>query len=317
LYSKVASHSSHSFQLCETNGVLELVIHELDFDDPLEKLNVIELLEKVGSTREGIIYLGSSGAILKLREMMLSKTQPFSNLFIPRIITFFGNICSKEVGILETANVILLLKDYLSDTVDLETQSSAITAFGSIGSSLQGLELLNKYNILSPYVQYVTSDIDDLRGCCLNSLGFLLKTFPKEKNEVILKLQLILNSLVLRNGEMGSIMEIVMPLFQNPFVPLHCTILSFFHSLAHYSWGVSMLLNHPGTFEYLTNRNIRETKEEKEWKYSVIQTALNILKQDSSITNGQQMNEMIRFVKQGVFFVPSEAITSELASDVV
>jgi hypothetical protein len=91
-----------------------------------------------------------------------------------------------------------------------------------------------------------------------------------------------------------------------------------------HEWGVQWMFNYPGFLEFITNRNVEDTKEGllspilgqdsayllflgKEWHYGVIQNTLRTVHQNPSLLPTVAKVQLQKYLKQGPFFLEAEA----------
>jgi len=92
----------------------------------------------------------------------------------------------------------------------------------------------------------------------------------------------------------------------SPFAELKSAVYDCFNGLAAHFWGFKLLLETPGFYQFILTRNTEELKEVKEWKFTIVQTMNETLKKDKSLLDVTRRKEIELFLKDGVFFVPTE-----------
>jgi len=327
LFARIAPISSAAFLQCQKNGFLDDIVSLIDSTDILEKLNAIELLDQVASIHEGSAFLEQSNVLTKLKEFISSSSSlnkdSFTNLLVARIVSFLGNFSTKgdyELSLLEKHSIPSTLSFLLKREKSVELTESLITAIGQIASSNLGLEMLKGYSsLLDELVSFVSSDRNRFQICCFHSLAFMLKKLSRNStsstNQI---LESLLHRVPKRNGDRTNILNVVLPLLHtNPFIELRNATFDLLDGMASHGFSAEELLNYSGFYDYIKNRSIEETKTGKEWKYKIIQTLLETSNSHASILSSSRRNELENYLKEGVFYMKSEASMVEVDTKLI
>jgi len=321
LFASLGALSPEAFQLVESTGLLEKIVKTLDSDDILGKLNTIEILEKMSSSPEGVSYLERAQVLSKLRDLLLAK-DGFSSFLVPKVIHFFGELGAKGGDALALLSKYRILPELIKKldrhSVPKDVLESTLTTIGQIGATVEGIRLLESSGALRPFLSLVTLH-GDMRMTSFHSLAFLLKNLSKTASDQ--EMDIVHNALTTIQTETGrnSVNNIVLPvLVSQPFPDMRYAAFDVVAGLASYRKGVEvMLMPYPGFYEFITNRNTENTKEGKEWKYTIIQTMMKTAERSPDIIPKQKQNELTRYLNNGVFYVASEATMEVATQDTV
>lgn len=107
--------------------------------------------------------------------------------------------------------------------------------------------------------------------------------------------------------------ELVNKTLLKPFPALRYGAYNCADGLVSHEWGFQSLMSQNAFFELILTRNPEEAKEEKEWRYTVIQTMLKTANQFPNLLTGAQKSQCEKYLKQGIFFVDAQN-TMEIAT---
>jgi len=109
-------------------------------------------------------------------------------------------------------------------------------------------------------------------------------------------------------GTKKHLLPLIMTMMNQPFSELRYAVYDVLTGLASSLWGVEKELQYPGFYEWLTNRKSEDTKAGKEWKYTIVQVIVQTLKTTTQqLLDKPKFNELLRYLKSGVFWVDAEA----------
>eukprot|EP01117_Protostelium_nocturnum_P019585 TRINITY_DN8533_c0_g1_i1.p1 TRINITY_DN8533_c0_g1~~TRINITY_DN8533_c0_g1_i1.p1 ORF type:complete len:504 (+),score=154.40 TRINITY_DN8533_c0_g1_i1:41-1513(+) len=324
----IASINSSNFSKCEELGFFDDIVNELDTSDVLQLLTVLEILEKISSSKDGVNYLEKKGTLNKLSQtlkQLIQSGDPLGTYVVPRLLIFFGKIASlgeKELNMVEGYQISELIKNRMNDG-NRDIQEAAITSLGFLGSTFEGLNRLKELNLLNDFASVISTELP-LRVASFHSLGFMLDNLSKnesnrEETERILSEFLLKLPHRTRAGDTCTILEVIMPILtQQPFPDLRTASFQTLKGISQFSFGVENLFNYPGFFEFILNRNSEATKEGKELKYEVVQRLVKSIEKYPSLTNVVEKSkfyELQRYTRQGPFHVEaSSAVAVESRS---
>ncbi|PRP83820.1 hypothetical protein PROFUN_08935 [Planoprotostelium fungivorum] len=321
LIASISSLSPQNFYRCRDNGFLEDILSTLNTPDVLQWLIVVELLEKLGNSEEIVGYLDESGALKKLNDMLtegLQSKDPFFSYVIPRIFIFFGVLASggeKQLQIVSQYNVQKHLHTQLEEG-SRELKEACITSQGFLGSTPAGFLFLQQEGLLEDLSTTIGNELL-LRQASFHSLGHILDSLSKYNDG---KVEAMLSTFAknlphrTRANEKTTLYEIVVPIVTGqPFEELRIAAFQTIKGLANFGWGSDELVNFPGFFEWLMNRNSENTKEGKEQKFEIVRRLLRTLEkrvrenQPRGALDVARAAELNRYIRNGPFFVDAEA----------
>ena len=80
------------FQLVVERGFIRKLLDRFQNDDLLERLNVIEMLQKFAASTYAINFFEKVDLMSTLSKLLLSQDVTIQNLLLPPLISLFGNI---------------------------------------------------------------------------------------------------------------------------------------------------------------------------------------------------------------------------------
>lgn len=283
--------------------------------DVLRRLNFVEIIIKISTTRWGLEYVRDSGLLQSFYNVLVdfntSKTSSASKIsrsdsfLTNKLIAFIGQAARDPASVSIILQLPFLdiisqhLEEFFSRSSNYfkENTEVAITAVGDIGQSKEGLDLLFSHsNILSNYIGIMQTEDSSILIPTFHSFGSL---FASDNDTQ--KLESIYKQLP------TPFMRHVMKYVNKPFEDLRYSVYHFIQGLTHHQWGVVALLTHPGFFEWLTNRTTEVAKQGKEWKYSIVQGLLDHKDAVETTLGGEKVSELKMYLTRGIFFLPTEA----------
>lgn len=76
------------FEVMKAGGLLDKLVGELETEDPLVKMNCVELLAALAGMKEGVVFLKSSNVLEKLYSVLISSQDVMGALVIPGTNTY-------------------------------------------------------------------------------------------------------------------------------------------------------------------------------------------------------------------------------------
>lgn len=109
-----------------------------------------------------------------------------------------------------------------------------------------------------------------------------------------------------------SLIQRLMSSLKVPFMEQRTAIFHLMNALARHVYGVQSLLASPMFVDFLIDRNTETTKQGKEWKYVIAQTLWETThpkdnNADAKVLDTKNQTRILKFLKEGPFFVASEA----------
>lgn len=292
-------------------------------DDVLRKLNFVEIITKISTTSWGLEFVRIAGVLetfvrilndyltLKKSDTPISRSDSF---LTNKIITFIGQVASDDasVAILAPLPFLDILSAHLEELFThsknyfRENTEVAITAVGEIGRTHEGLKLIFAHpSLLRNYAAVMLTDDSAILTCAFHSFGLL---FSRESDSN--DMEKIYNQLP------APFLPHVIKYASKPFEDLRYSVYHFMQGLSYHSWGVKLMMSHPGFFEWLTNRMTENAKAGKEWRFTIIQKILTRHKDVvESILGAEKVADLQLYINRGIFFMPTE-VALEVATKV-
>ncbi|CAG9856336.1 unnamed protein product [Phyllotreta striolata] len=294
----IAKESEANLDLIKSTNILKYLLDELNNNDVLLKMNIVELLTQLGSSRHGYNYLEQNGVINKLFLLIEDANDRLTNQYCePGILKFFGNIAHwKPLELLSKYPKIFDRLFSNLESGDLTIVAISLDTLGIIGLTNQGKSALhstgNKMTYaLKTIVKLLSSFPTDVKIRALNCLEHLLSVSEQQNNVNLITKRWY--SILCEQP-----MEVILRYAKNPFAELKIAGLGILLGLAHQQWGQEEIKNSPGLIEYLLDRKVENVKECKEIKYDIVQ-ALSM----SNIFDKQTVTKLQEYVKEGPFYV--------------
>lgn len=294
---------------------LREIVQRMQLDDVLQCLNILEMLEKIAKSPEGISFLQESGALESLHKV-LKTSDAASALIASGVLRLFVPISRKgddhvwsiftSFGILDT------IRKHLNDEEPSCVEAS-ISLVGAIGSSPSGLRLLlANEKILREWFEYFTSTQNLYKLSFLHAFAELLSCPDAEKTKSAFDIE----DRGWEGKSSGEVLRSIMKYVDQPFQDVRTGAFAVLQSIArHSSWGVQVLVNYPGFFEFILNRDTETTKVGREWKYAVLEAMMKgkdgeDLQQVRTTLGNTKLGLVERYLREGPFYQSAEHLAS-------
>lgn len=307
----IAKSSKQGLEASAQSGFLNSLLRTLESDDILLQVNTLEILTQLALTEEGLSYLEQQGVLRKLvQEIAQADKNPLSNLLIPGLMKFFGNVARhwpNEI-FLKYPVVVSALFEVIENT-DKTILGVALDTLGYISASAEGKYALQGLGDAMPDALKKISEVIQrmptaLRIRGLENLSRILDIKKSEQDNRILSLtKSWFDSLC------DDPMNMIMSICRQPFADIRQAGLEVLAVVASQVWGQEYISYFPGLVEFLLDRNIETFKECKEAKYEVIK---RLTQAESNIFDACIMAKFVEFVNQGPHYVE---IPTEVATD--
>lgn len=298
----IARSSKEGLEATIQSGFLKSLIDILQTDDILLQLNALEAMTELVLTEEGLNYLEQQDVLNGLvQKIAQANENPLSNLLIPGLMKFFGNVARlwpNEI-FLNYPIVVSALFEVL-DSEDKTILGTALDTLGHVASSVEGKYALQALGDSMSYALKRVAEIiqkmpTELRIRGLNNLCFILNVQKTEQDNRILSLTKSWFD-ALCDDPLGMIIG----LCKQPFSDIRSASLEVLVIVASQAWGQEYMSTYPGLIEFLLDRSIETFKECKEIKYKVVEC---LSQAESYIFDATTMQKFKQFVNEGPFYV--------------
>lgn len=311
----ISNQSEDNFNKLKAAGLFSEIYNELDNNDILLRLNILELLTKLGSSKHGFNYLNTTDTFKKLAQMLEGDDVVTIQLIEPGILKFFGNVAhwKPEETITKYPNFYNRLFNNLESN-DFTIIGVSVDTLGHIGITNNGKIALESGTPIESAIKNICKALpsmpSEVKVRCLNCLENLLQVV--EPNNQIS---------AITEGWFKLIddhpIQFVWNYAKNPFVELRLGGLGVLRAIAGQNWGQEAIRNSPGIvfnfwriffsksvlglIEFLLDRNIETRKECKEAKFGIVEMLAT-----SDVFDHVTMKRLQKFVKEGPFYVQAD-----------
>jgi len=312
MFCSIAVLSNDAFEYCRSSSFLQDIISTVASEDVLQLMNGIELVERLLLTEKGVLFLETSGTLAQLFKD-LKANDPFLK---PRIISFFGQFSSqggKSIEFIKENKLLPILLDSLLEG-SYEAKAASIVAISRIASTLEGLKtIFSDGKLMAEYLDFV-NDTTDLQHAFLHSFADAMHNQAKNSSTESEQLwQNICGHFKNRQGAVEPVLKIVVPYIRQPIVERKFAVFDLLSALAEYKFGVVALMEYPGLYEHVTNREVENSKLGKEWQYSIVQKMVKTIEKNPDVVSRHVYNELMQYLKGGVFYVKGTSV-AEIAT---
>ncbi|XP_012062164.1 PREDICTED: 26S proteasome non-ATPase regulatory subunit 5 [Atta cephalotes] len=298
----IAKTSQEALEVSAQSGFLNSLINILENEDILLQLNALEILTQLAVFEEGLSYLEQQEVLSKLVQKISQVNEnPLSNLLIPGLMKFFGNVARHWPNELFAKYPVII--SALFDVIDSGDQNilgPALDTLGYVSASIEGKYALQALGEAMPSALKKITEIVQkmptaLRIRGLNNLALILEVKRVEQDNRILSLtKLWFDSLC--DDPLGMIAAIC----RQPFADIRQAGLEVLAVISSQVWGQEYISTYPGLVEFLLDRNIESFKECKDAKYEVVKC---LSQAERNIFDADTMQKFKQFVNEGPYFV--------------
>ena len=296
---EICAISQEHLEMVDKEGLLTGLFNDLKKDDDvLVQLNAIEIISNLAESKQGFEYLKTLN-ILKNMDVRLNEVSsgPLAHFLMPGYIKFFGRLAHHDPNSYATLypNFTSILNNMLQQNDQLVL---ALEVFGHIALKNEGKKVLLSQNqvlqILSKSIKSGTSEVK-IRSMLV--FADVLRNTEEELDiENAKRLFMTLND--------ENSMHYITELAKKPFGDLSSAAFDVLMAVTVYPWSLQMILNVPGFFEYLLDRNTAKDKESKDAKYALI-CAICGQSEVQNIIPPEILKQLRNYVKQGAFYIES------------
>ncbi|PBC30609.1 26S proteasome non-ATPase regulatory subunit 5 [Apis cerana] len=298
----VAKSSKEGLEASAQSGFLNSLFDILESEDILLQVNALEILTQLALTEEGLSYLEQQDVVRKLvQKIAQANENPLSNLLIPGLMKFFGNVaCYWPNEIFSKYPIVVSALFEVIESGDQTILGVALDTLGHVSMCIEGKYALQALGDAMPCALKKIAEIiqrmpTTLRIRGLNNLALILAIQKVEQDNRILSLtKSWFDSLC--DDPLGMIVA----LCRQPFADIRQAGLEVMAVLASQVWGQEYISSYPGLIEFLLDRNIESFKECKEAKYEVVK---QLVEAEQDIFDANTMQRFREFVNQGPHYV--------------
>ncbi|KAJ3329154.1 26S proteasome non-ATPase regulatory subunit 5, partial [Gonapodya sp. JEL0774] len=257
LVSRIVSASPSALSRAEESGLLNIVREELLSPDIMLQLNAIDLFGKLLQSHGGFDFLERAN-IFHMCEAILQNADDDvqTNLVKTATIKMFAKVAAvEEADVNDFAakyQLLETLENILNQTRSTTLKEAVIVATENIGSTVQGLLLLDRQKtFLESFLSFYRSANGSDRVLCLQTLSTLLGASPAAQPEVLSLTQRIFESMGGRPNAFKDLMTLARSSFEEPRIASYAVI----KAVASNSWGLIKIRDTVGILDFLLDRS--------------------------------------------------------------
>uniref|UniRef100_H2YAS0 26S proteasome non-ATPase regulatory subunit 5 n=1 Tax=Ciona savignyi TaxID=51511 RepID=H2YAS0_CIOSA len=306
----IQSESNEMLELCIESGLIKQLIEELDGNDVLSKVTCCAMLSEMSSSKHSLDYITQSGVVSKMVEMVKdSDSDPFSDLYVPGLIRFFGNISLNNgpLCLMELYPTFLYVLFSFIECNELPKKQVAIETLGVIGETLEGKQLLSDQGenftcALKEVFQVLRYGKQDLRLIAVQCVTSLLdhKKIHEDSLELAYAITFPWFQLISNNP-----IDSIISLCKQPFPDIRCSGYALLNTVAESRWGVEVMVEVATLVEFLLDRATESERMCKDAKFAVVKT-LSKADNVASVFGNQNYLRFRQFVNEGPYYVGTQ-----------
>ncbi|XP_012232422.1 26S proteasome non-ATPase regulatory subunit 5 [Linepithema humile] len=305
----IAKTSREALEISAQSGFLNSLINLLENEDILLQLNALEILTQLAIFEEGLSYLEQQEVLSKLvQKITQANEDPLSNLLIPGLMKFFGNVARYWPNELFSRYPVIITALFeVIDSGDQNILGPALDTLGFVSASIEGkyaLQALGDTMVgaLKKIAEIVQRMPTDLRIRGLNNLALILEVKQVNQDNRILSLtKLWFDSLC------DDPLSMIVAICRQPFADIRQAGLEVLAVISSQVWGQEYISVYPGLIEFLLDRNIELFKECKDAKYEVVKC---LSQAERDVFDADIMQKFKQFVNEGPYYV---SVATEVA----
>ncbi|XP_076673763.1 26S proteasome non-ATPase regulatory subunit 5 isoform X1 [Andrena cerasifolii] len=298
----IAISSKEGLEASAQSGFLNSLFEILDSEDMLLQVSALDNLRYLSTTEEGLSYLEQQEVFGKLvQKIAQANENPLSNLLIPGLIKFFGNVAHQWPNdIFSKYPVVASALFEVLESPDHTIVGVALDTLGYIASSAEGKYALQALGKAMPCALKKISEIvqgmpTELRIRGLYALALILDVQKSEQDNRILSLT---------KSWFDSLdddpLSMIVGICRQPFPDICEAGFDVLAVVASQAWGQEYMSSQPGLAEFLLERNLESTKACKDGKYEVVS---RLSQAKPNIFDASTMQKFKEYVRQGPHFV--------------
>jgi len=306
LFAKISVTSEVAFSLSHEHGTLGHILEAFDLEDVLEVLNVIEVLQIVGSTAFGLTYLIEKGIAQQLIGSISKEDDGAGGILRDKSLSWILAMTRNPETQALLLNSVELL-DSLESYFEFGNPLDAITVIGSIGRSEVGLSKILEYSNEITLVDLMFSFIHqgvDSKICVLSALTEMIEKRTTMSEIEVSQLEKLVNLLGKEIDK--DIVVYLLELLKMPYLDLRIASYALIQGIVKYEWGLIKISSTPGFLDFLLTRDREIELEGNTWKFVIFQKLVEHPKAKEIIGNYQYLN-CIEYLKRGVYWKKTES----------
>lgn len=293
LLTELSASNASAFDYAIEAGWLGLLAAQLRLDgDPLEAVNVIELLGRLANTRPGGAWLGQAGVVPRLCETLFHGAvgevppgflaEPLARFVLPNL----------------TPSLLARfpIEGHLANWVegdDATLCELGLTAIGLFGFSACGWQALsNNAGLCRQLAEHLESSSAALRSSAFLALALLFDVPDAAERAAGLEK-------LFRTYLTSDVVSCCLRLLGRPFPDERLAVYAFMRALARYGWGTRALFDHPALFDFLCNVRTESDKPCFEAKYQLCTVLAGSPELEPSLGHTRAM-QIKRLAEEGV-----------------
>lgn len=307
LFAHIGGQNPQNFELCKSQGAYKLIFEAFNNDDVLELLNVIEVLEIVGSTPDGMAYLIEAGIMGKVLENVAAEDDNAGGLFRDKIISSLTSLARKDAiqNTLYKAPVVTALQTCWNREEN-SGHEGIVTCVGAVGSSTLGLDQLFAHKeFFDAVLQQLYYPGLPTRICILSAFAEILEKRKSTTENEIDQLKTAFDHMGEEGGE--SVPLLLLSLLKGPFWELRQAVYAVVKGLCRYKWGLEAITRTGGFFSHLLARTTESEAEGLRWKFVILETVV-AFPEVKGIVGNETFYDAVEYLKKGVVFSKHEAV---------
>jgi hypothetical protein len=304
LFAKISVTSEAAFSRSRELDSLSHILAAFDLEDVLEVLNVIEVLQIVGSTVFGLAYLIEKRIAQQLIDTVSKEDDGAGGMLRDKALSWILTITRNSETQALLLNSVPVL-DALESYFEHGNPSDAITVIGSIGRSEIGLSKLfeNEMPLIHLMLSHIHQGVES-KICVLSAITEMLEKRTTMSETEVNQLENLINSL---SKEIDNdVIVYLLDLLKTPYLDVRIAAYAFIQGLVRYEWGLRKISSTPGFLDFLLTRDREIELEGNTWKFVIFQKLVEHPKSKEIIGSYQYLN-CIEYLKRGVLWKKTES----------
>lgn len=308
---EIASLSEEHMNLVAQEGFLKSLFQDLKKDsDVLVQLNAIELVSNLAESPQGFRYLNSLNILTQMDSRLNEiSSGALAHFLMPGYIKFFGRLAHHKPSSFTSdyPNFTSILINMLNNDSDQDQQLLAMEVLAHVGLKWQGKKMLLENKSIQDQLydklrSKLKSGTSEAKVRVLDVFADLIRMHDSDQDQDMIDDTLAKELFEKLYGE--DSMNFFTDLARKPFADISKGAFNVLMAASTYSWGIEMLRNVAGFFEYLLDRGTAKDKETKDRKYALIVSVCG-QGQANNIIPAEVMKQLITYTKQGAYYVES------------
>ncbi|KAJ3410606.1 26S proteasome non-ATPase regulatory subunit 5 [Chytridiales sp. JEL 0842] len=320
---RIAAVSAKAFDQLKEQGLLEDLLGELESGDIMLVLNGVETLTKLINSQKGYEFLDQSQVFHRMTQTLNPLSDSTSGLLADPIskklvrcslISFFAKVSltlPHHLSDLNTKTQLLPVLGQLCEAEDITTEEieSLLILTGNIGSSTQGLQLLQTYHsldskvsdgdLLSFLIHVIRRGVGQARIVALQSLSCIFDrptTVSREESQMLNESQFC-ETLFHEIQEFSYLLASGKSAIDESRIATYAILKGVFR----FAWGLQSLKESGDLVSWLLTREFEGNKVGKEWRFSISQVVVGNPAAEAMLGRGLY-DRFLKYVKEGPFY---------------